>query len=370
MTQRPRILIVDDEPINVDLLEQNLEDLNYDTISASHGKEALEKTYATPPDLILLDIMMPEMDGYEVLERLKSDEVTRHIPVIMISAVSDMNSVVRCIEQGAEDYLFKPFDPVLLKARIGACLQRKRWHDQEQLYMRQIEGHLKTIEAEKKRSDRLLNVILPQTIAEELKTKNQVTPRRHEEIAVLFCDIVGFTRYCESHRPEEVVANLGKLTEIFERLADNYGLEKINAIGDQFMAAGGLTDHIENSALNCVKCGLDMIAAAENLATRWQVRVGVHVGPVIAGVVGHRKFLFGLWGDTVNTAARMQSHGLVNTVNVTRDVWHRIAHACHGESRGALPVKGKGRMEMFRVDALITQEQRNWDFEGQILISD
>ncbi len=353
MTERSQILIVDDEPMLVDLLEKNLEALDYDTISASHGKEALEKTYAKTPDLILLDIMMPKMGGYEVLERLKSDQATRHIPVIMISGVGDMDSVVRCIEQGAEDYLFKPFDPVLLKARIGACLQRKRWHDQEQLYLRQIEGHLKTIEAEKKRSDGLLHVILPRTIAEELKTTNQVTPRRHDGVAVLFCDIVGFTGYCESHSPEEVVANLGKLTETFENLADNHGLEKINAIGDEFMAAGGLTDHMENPVLNCVKCGLEMITAAEHLAARWQVRIGVHAGPVTAGVVGHKKFLFGLWGDTVNTAARMQSHGLINTVNVTRDAWQRIAHACRGESRGALPVKGKGRMEMFRVDGLI-----------------
>jgi len=353
MTARPQILIVDDEPINVDLLEQNLEDLDYNTISASHGKEALEKTFTETPDLILLDIMMPEMDGYHVLEQLKSDPATRHIPVIMISAVDDMDSVVRCIEQGAEDYLFKPFDPVLLKARLGACLQRKRWHDQEQLYLRQIEEHLKTIEAEKKRSEGLLQVILPRAIAEELKTTNRVTPRRHDEVAVLFCDIVGFTRYCESHSPEEVVVNLDKLTETFERLADNYKLEKINAFGDEFMAAGGLTDPIENSALNCVNCGLEMITASEHLAARWQVRVGVHVGPVIAGVVGRTKFLFGLWGDTVNIAARMQSHGLANTVNVTRDVWQRIAHACYGESRGALPVKGKGQMEMFRVDGLI-----------------
>jgi serine phosphatase RsbU (regulator of sigma subunit) len=142
MNQRPKILIVDDEPFNVDYLEQELEDLAYDTVSAANGQEALAQTAAESPDVILLDVMMPELDGFQVLERLKADKNVRHIPVIIISALNDLRSVVRGIELGAEDYLPKPFDPVLLKARLGACLEKKRLRDQEQLYLKGLEREL------------------------------------------------------------------------------------------------------------------------------------------------------------------------------------------------------------------------------------
>jgi serine phosphatase RsbU (regulator of sigma subunit) len=142
MNQRPKILIVDDEPFNVDYLEQELEDLDYDTVSAANGQEALAQTAAESPDVILLDMMMPELDGFQVLERLKADKNVRNIPVIIISALNDLRSVVRGIELGAEDYLPKPFDPVLLKARLAACLEKKRLHDQEQLYLKGLEREL------------------------------------------------------------------------------------------------------------------------------------------------------------------------------------------------------------------------------------
>lgn len=142
MEERASILIVDDEPFNVDYLEQELEDLDCDTVSAQNGREALEQIVADAPDLILLDIMMPEMDGFEVLAHLKADETWRDIPVIVISALDDMGNVVKGIEMGAEDYLPKPFDPVLLKARIGACLEKKRLRDREVLYLRRINQEL------------------------------------------------------------------------------------------------------------------------------------------------------------------------------------------------------------------------------------
>lgn len=142
MEERARILIVDDEPFNVDYLEQELEDLDCDTVSAQNGREALGQVVAEAPDVILLDIMMPEMDGFEVLARLKADEAWRDIPVIVISALDDMGSVVKGIEMGAEDYLPKPFDPVLLKARIGVCLEKKRLRDREVLYLRRINQEL------------------------------------------------------------------------------------------------------------------------------------------------------------------------------------------------------------------------------------
>lgn len=137
--KRAKILIVDDEPFNVDYLEQECEDLEYDTVSASNGQEALIQVTAEAPDMVLLDIMMPVMDGFEVLSRLKADKVWRDIPVVIISALSDMGSVVKGIEMGAEDYLPKPFDPVLLQARINAGLEKKRLRDQEVEYLQQVE---------------------------------------------------------------------------------------------------------------------------------------------------------------------------------------------------------------------------------------
>lgn len=142
MDSRPKILIVDDEPFNLDYLAQELDDLEYDTISAANGHEALAQIDAENPDLILLDIMMPGMDGYQVLERLKAHKGWRNLPVIIISALNDLQSVVRGIELGAEDYLPKPFAPVLLRARLAACLEKKRLRDQEQLYLKGLEREL------------------------------------------------------------------------------------------------------------------------------------------------------------------------------------------------------------------------------------
>jgi len=139
---KPKILIVDDEPFNVDYLEQELEDLDYETVSAQNGREALAQVEAEAPDVILLDIMMPEMNGFQVLEQLKAHQVWRDIPVIIISAMSDMASIIKGVKLGAEDYLPKPFDEVLLQARLEASLEKKRLHDIEQLYLRGLEREL------------------------------------------------------------------------------------------------------------------------------------------------------------------------------------------------------------------------------------
>jgi two-component system cell cycle response regulator len=139
MHQPPKILIVDDEPFNVDTLEQELDDLGYATINAANGRQALAQVAAHTPDLILLDIMMPEMDGFQVLSQLKAEKAWRDIPVIVISAMTDMGSVVKGIKLGAEDYLPKPFNEILLRARLETGLAKKRLRDQEVDYLRQVE---------------------------------------------------------------------------------------------------------------------------------------------------------------------------------------------------------------------------------------
>src|SRR5688572_18498573 len=142
MNNIPRILIVDDEPFNVDYLQQELEDLDYQTITAANGQDALEKITNDSPDLVLLDIMMPVMDGFSVLEKVKSDPAIRHIPIIVISANNDLQNMVKGIQLGAEDYLPKPFEPALLQARISSCLEKKHLRDLQSLYLKGLEHEL------------------------------------------------------------------------------------------------------------------------------------------------------------------------------------------------------------------------------------
>lgn len=343
-----QVLVVDDVEANRDMLQRRLKRMGHEVDTAENGRRALEMLHQKQFDLVLLDIMMPEMNGYEVLEAVKGDPLLKHIPVVMISALDEVDSVVKCIEMGAEDYLTKPFNSVLLKARINASLSKKQMRDQEELYLHQVEAQMH-------RADELLNVILPAHIVEELKETNKVEPRRYDEVSLLLCDIVGFTPYSEKHDHVDVLTNLSQLTEAFERHTAEYGLEKINAVGDEFLAAGGLHGEQSNQVLECVMCGFKMIESARQLEAKWEVRVGVNVGPVIAGVVGSKKFLFGLWGDAVNTTARVQSHGEVGSVNVSKRAWDYIAGDCDGVSRGLIDVKGKGPMEIFRINGVIAK---------------
>ncbi len=339
------LLVVDDNELNRDMLTRRLERLGYNVSCAENGIEALKLLRTESFDLLLLDVIMPVMDGFEVLEQLKAEPLLRDIPVIVLSASDQLDHVVKCIQKGAQDYLSKPFNPVLLQARIGSCLERKRLRDQETLYLRQIEE-------EKLRSDELLHVILPREIATELKDTHAVRPHRFEKVGILFCDVVGFTAYSEQHRPEEILSHLQTLVEAFEQLCVEHRLEKIKTIGDSFMATAGLLSPVENPALDCVKCGLEMITVARSLPACWNVRVGVHVGPVIAGVVGQRKYQYDIWGDTVNTAARMQTAADAGAVCVNEETWNLIAEHCCGRRLGRIKVKGKGEQELFLVDAL------------------
>jgi adenylate cyclase len=344
-TETASLLVVDDNKLNRDMLTRRLERLGYKVSCAENGSDALKKLKTEPFDLLLLDIVMPVMDGFEVLERLKAEPSLSEIPVIVLSASDHLDHAVKCIQRGAKDYLTKPFNPVLLQARIGSCLERKRLRDQEISYLRQIQQ-------EKERSDELLHVILPREIAAELKDTHVVKPRRFEKVGILFCDVVGFTAYSDQHRPEEILSHLQTLVEAFEQLCVQHNLEKIKTIGDAFMATAGLLIPLENPALNCASCGLDMVAVARKLRPRWQVRVGIHVGPVIAGVVGHRKYQYDIWGDAVNTASRMQAAANAGSVCVNKETWNLIAKHCRGRPLGRINVKGKGKQELFLVDAL------------------
>jgi len=331
------ILVVDDNASNRDLLSRRLVREGYRVSAVEGGASALALTAADNFDLVLLDLMMPGMSGFEVLRRLKAEESTRHIPVIMISALDELDSTVRCIEAGAEDYLSKPFNPVLLRARIGACLEKKRLLDE--------------LRAEKERSEALLLNVLPRTIVERMRRGETVIADHIAEATILFSDLVDFTSLAARRSAEETVAVLGDIFCRFDDLAASYGLEKIKTTGDGYMVAGGLPEQRSDHAAAVAEMALAMLDAVETagriVGERLQLRIGLNTGALIAGVLGTRKFVYDVWGDTVNTAKRMESYGLPGQVHVSAATRLALGEAFRFEPRGPFEVKGKGSMETY-----------------------
>ena len=340
------ILVVDDDDNNCFTLVQRLKREGYENVAvACDGREALARLSENPFDLVLLDVMMPELDGIGVLSEMKAHPTLRHIPVVMISAVSDLDRVVRCIELGAEDYLPKPFNRVLLRARVAACLDKKRLRDQEQ-------AHLTQMEHQRARLSELLHAILPAPAVAELETTGRVEPRRHPEVMVLFCDVAGFTAYCDGNSPEIVISHLQHLVTAFEKLASDYELEKIKTVGDAFLATGDLLLPNPDPVLSGLSCAFAMIEAARAGPAGWELRCGLHVGPVIAGVIGQSKFSFDLWGDTVNVAARLAHVGPTGCVHLSEPAWKQVRQRCKSEALGLIAMRGKGEVPVFRCDGM------------------
>lgn len=339
------VLIADDDPTNREMLARRLRRLGHRVELAEDGRQVVEKVRAGSYDLLLLDLVMPRMDGYEVLNYLRNNPPARHLPIIVLSASDDTRKIAHSIELGAQDYLTKPFDPVLLQARIDSCLENKRLRDREADYLR-------TIQREKERSDDLLHVILPADIAAELKANGVVCPRRIENVAVLFADVAGFTHYCDSRDPETIHRDLQDLVKELEILTVSHRMEKIKTIGDAYLAAAGLLKVTDKPLLDCVRCGLAMIKSARALPAAWDLRVGIHVGPVVAGIVGRQKYQYDIWGDTVNVAARMQAEARPGRLCVSEENWRLLERDCRGSSLGVREIRGKGRIEVFEVEAL------------------
>jgi adenylate cyclase len=288
--------------------------------------------------------MMPGLNGYQVLERLKATPELRDIPVIMISAIDEIDSIVRCIEIGAEDYLPKPFNPVILRARVAASLEKKRLRDREHAFLAQLR-------IEREKSERLLLNVLPSTIAERLKEDQGVIAESFSEATILFADVVGFTQMSALIKPVELVYLLNEIFSSFDELAARHGLEKIKTIGDAYMVAAGLPERRHDHAEAMAEMALDMqdALAAFNRArgAALDIRTGLNTGPVVAGIIGTSKFIYDLWGDAVNTASRMESHSTPGRIQVTATTFERLRHAYRFESRGLINVKGKGDMPTY-----------------------
>ena len=335
-----RLLVADDNKVNRLLLARNLELQGHRVASAANGRVALEMLRAEAFDLLLLDMEMPELDGFQVLEQMGGDARLRDIPVIVTSSLEGVAPVARCIELGADDYLPKPVNPVLLKARINSSLEKKRLRDQQR---------------------ELIKRFATSEVVDDMQQSGFALGGRRVQGTVMFCDIRGFTAMVESQPPEETIELLNTYyTLMFDAISGHGGVVN-QMIGDGLMAIFGAPLPLPAPALAAVRAALDMIEMivllnVERAGTeRRPIRIGIGIasGEMIAGYTGtQQRATYTCIGDTVNVAARLEAHTKVADRGILIDSATReaLAERVVLEPLGAVQFKGKAAaLEVFAV---------------------
>ena len=299
-----RVLVVDDDRLNRQLLTRSLEQAGHVVRTADNGREALDLLRDDPPDVVLLDIVMPELDGVSVLEQMKADAGLNHVPVIMISAVDELESVVRCIEMGAEDYLPKPFDPVLLRARINAGLAKTRLHDLEQERVRSV-----------------FSRFVPEHVVDDVleRTDDDLRLGGSRDVGtVMFTDIRRFTAFSEATPPDRVIELLNEyFGEMIDAIFEHDGT-LVGYRGDGLLAVFGAPIALDDHADRALAAAREMLKVRLPRFNRWlreqglsegfEMGIGLNSGPFMSGNVGSaRQLEYTIHGDTVNTAARLEA---------------------------------------------------------------
>ena len=359
------LLIVDDTPTNLEILVDFFADAGFEVYVATSGEHALTQVNEVPPDLILLDVMMPGIDGFETCRRLKASAETKDIPVIFMTALSDTSDKVKGLTVGAVDYVTKPLqqEEVLARVNTHLTIRRLQRHLEEsnQSLQQEIVERKRTekalhvyserLEEAEKETWRLLLNVLPESVAGKLKNTTGVIAESFPNVSVLFADIVNFTELSTQHEPEGLVKILNELFSAFDTLVEQHALEKIKTIGDAYMVVGGAPTPRPDHAQAIADLALGMLEAVadynEKNKTNYSIRVGINSGPVVAGVIGTKKFSYDLWGDTVNVASRMESHGLASRVQVSERTYELLRDQYVFEDRGEIKIKGKQLMKAY-----------------------
>jgi adenylate cyclase len=351
------LLVVDDIEDNRYALTARLAREGYsNVVTAADGEQALELLSSKPFDLVLLDIMMPKVNGYQVLERMKADDKLRHIPVIMISAVDELDSVLHCIRLGAEDYLPKPFNPTLLRARVGACLERKRLRDRVAVQAADLAAWNRTLEqrveqqlSEIERMSRLKRFLSPQ-VAELILSSgdDRVLESHRRAITVLFCDLRDFTSFSETTEPEEVMSVLREYHGVVGALIHKHAGTVERFAGDAIMVLFNDPLPCPDPNLQAVQMAIEMRDQVAQLALKWRKHghelgfgVGIAHGYATLGRIGFEgRFDYGAVGSVVNLAARLCADAKDGQILIDPRVQAAIEAAIDTEPAGELELKG------------------------------
>ena len=344
-------LVVDDSRVNRLVLVRQLAALGLEALESENGAEALEQLRATPAaiDLVLLDVIMPELDGYETLAAMKADESIRHIPVIMVSGVEELESVVRCIELGATDYLTKPINASILRARINASLAAKRLRDLELEYMDQQARLMHTIERQK---DELSRFLSPQIASLISSADGEALLSGHRrQITTAFCDLRGFTSFAEQADPEELFGVLGEYHRMMGAAITEHGGTLEHFAGDGVMIFFNdplpQEDHVERA----VRMAIDMRERFSVLSDGWRKRgyelgfgVGIATGYATLGRIGFEgRYDYGAIGNVVILASRLSSQAGENQILLSQRAHAMVEGLVEVESVGELTLKGFSR---------------------------
>ena len=366
------ILYVDDEVNNLNSFRAALR-RNYNVFTAESGSEGIDIIAHHDIHVVVTDQRMPNMTGVQFLQHIPGDQDNIRI---ILTGFSDVESIIEAINTGkVYRYITKPWDKEELKITIDNAvetvmlrrnnkkliseLQATNEHLEEKVRSRtlEVETQKEIIVAAKLQSDNLLLNILPDEIAEELKRFGRSYARKHTQVSVLFADIKGFTMIAETLSPERLVTALDEIFRAFDNIVDKYDMEKIKTIGDAYMCACGLPRSDSENAIKAVKAAIDMqqfihgfgLACRIQNLPEMEIRIGIHTGPVIAGVVGSRKFAYDIWGDTVNLASQMEQHGEVGKINISATTYELVKDSFFCQERGKIEVKTKGSVDMYFV---------------------
>lgn len=349
---RLRTLIIDDDLFIKNLLSDLLE-FNFPQVEVvgmgTNGREGIEKIKSLQPDLIFLDVEMPDMTGFEMLSQFKEPA----FQTIFITFHDDY--AIKALRMNALDYLVKPIDLEELRQAIAQC-EVKAQHKERNETIVQTLNNLEEL---------ILN-ILPKEIADEIQEHGSAKTKHYDLATVLFADIKNFTQHADRLSPEDLVAELNQYYSAFDLILEKFGVEKIKTIGDAYMAAGGVPIANKTNPQDTIRAALairDFISEVADLRRSqgqipFEFRIGIHSGPVIAGIVGIRKFAYDIWGDTVNIAARVEEKGSVAKINISQSTYELIKEfpEFQFEARGKIMTKGKGELEMYFVETTSTKK--------------
>jgi class 3 adenylate cyclase/CheY-like chemotaxis protein len=352
---RPRVLVVDDHEQNVELLEAYLAG-GYEALKAYNGEEALEKARADPPDLILLDVIMPGLNGYEVCRRLKQGEETRFIPVVMVTALQEKEERIKGLEAGADDFLTKPVDQVELLARVKSLLRIKQFHDESARLnreLKEINGALEQKVTEQvehiQRMEGLKRYLSPQ-VAEELITEGTTVGRvKRKNLTVFFTDIRGFTNTAEETEPEDLLEILNRYFSEMVQIVFDYGGIVGKFMGDGIMGFIGDPYECPDHAERAVKMALDMQSRVKLLSEEWPfndilslgIGIGINTGYVTVGNVGSPLHMdYTTVGKNVNLAARLEQEAKPGQTLISQRTYSVVKHMVEVEKPREIEVKG------------------------------